>query len=434
MGLTLAQMLVAMQVELEIDDSGAIFSDALLTRGVVKSVALMSRQIPKIAITEHRLERKITGETLTIASNTGTTSFKPIRVGTLKIPDKKENTDYSVNHMTGVVTEIGALLPDADYTIAYELDPQILDLSTFLTDYMRIERIEYPAGLTPPNLVKAGDIFESFMFFNDDINLTTNEIIRITYRTVWAEPGASAGDYPPSLDTPIIIGAIGQALISKAELYTQTAKSEIDLANAAADSMATPLAAIATALGKVALYLETNGTTDNANDVLSNITDNIANLRTRIYAALDTHSTYVTGATNPSAKQYLDDGDAYLLATTDADQVPQKHAQYAQMALSLYKSLVEEAVVRLNALRSYIEEAGGWSDIAKTFIAEGSQRIVEVNSWAIQAGVYSSNSVNYLNLAGRYLASGQAKINEMLIMLGLKPEYNMYKSSAGQFE
>ena len=104
------------------------------------------------------------------------------------------------------------------------------------------------------------------------------------------------------------------------------------------------------------------------------------------------------------------------------------------MSLSLYKSLVEEAVIRLNSLRSYIEEASGWSDIAKTFVAEGAQRIVEVNSWAVQATVYNNNSLNYLNLAGRYLASGQAKINEMLVMLGLKPEYNMYKSHAGQFK
>ncbi len=434
MGMTIAQMIVALRIELQDPTGTPIHSDTELTRAVTKSVALMSRMIPKIAIIENVLAREITGETLTITTNTGTTSFKPIRKNTLKIPGKKENVHYTVNHLTGVVTEKDSGLPDTTYTIAYDLDPQMLDISGFLSDYTRIDRIEYPAGESPPSYITANDIFENYVIFKGDTILTTNEIIRFIYRTVWAAPGASAGDYPPSLDTAIIVGSAGQALIFKAELYTIAAKDEIDLANAAADSMATPLAAIASALDKVALYLETNDTTDNAEDVLANITDDIANLRTRIYAALDEHSTYVTGGTNPSAKQYLDDGDAFLTVTTDADRVPENYATYAQTSLALYRSLVEEATVRLGSLRSYIEEAAGWTDIGKTFVSEASQRIAEVTSWSVQAEIYSTNSRNYLDLSGRYLASGQAKINEMLVMLGLKPEYNMYQSHSAQFE
>jgi len=39
---------------------------------------------------------------------------------------------------------------------------------------------------------------------------------------------------------------------------------------------------------------------------------------------------------------------------------------------------------------------------------------------------------NYLGIAGRYLASGQAKINEMLIMLGQKPEFQTSKALSEQ--
>lgn len=45
---------------------------------------------------------------------------------------------------------------------------------------------------------------------------------------------------------------------------------------------------------------------------------------------------------------------------------------------------------------------------------------------------YNAQATQYLELAGRYLASGQAKINEMLIALGFKPEFQTQKASANQ--
>jgi len=53
--------------------------------------------------------------------------------------------------------------------------------------------------------------------------------------------GASTGEYPENLSDPVTIGACGQALLLKAEKYVQAAITEIGLANAAADTMATPL-------------------------------------------------------------------------------------------------------------------------------------------------------------------------------------------------
>ena len=49
-----------------------------------------------------------------------------------------------------------------------------------------------------------------------------------------------------------------------------------------------------------------------------------------------------------------------------------------------------------------------------------------------EAGGTSTQIQNYLDIAGRYLAAGQAKINEMLVSLGFKPELHMQKSSSEQ--
>ncbi len=451
MGLTLAQMLVAMQVELEISNDEAVFSDALLTRGVVKSVALMSRQIPKIAITESRLVREITGETLTIATNTGTTTLKPIRVGTLKIPSKKENVDYSVNHMTGVVTEIDSNLPDTDYTISYSLDPQSLDLSTFLTDYMRIDRIEYPAGQIPPNYIKAGDIFESFMFFNDDVTLTTNEIIRLTYRTVWAEPGVSAGDYPPSLDTPIIIGAIGQALISKAQLYTIAAQ----VASTAAKTLLDAITAVTIPSAPDISSFQTD--TDTALDAAIVRLASAVTEAAKMDAALALSATAIASMAAESAlsNTQLDSAIPKIIVVQDADRVAENYALVADGFVRVSGSYGNESDKNILLSRTWGERATKETTIATGYITEAMQRLGAArrdlekyqlqmakaghdvsyhNSRIQQALGYENNARQFLDIAGRYLASGQAKINEMLLMLGLKPEYNMYKSSPGQFE
>ncbi len=461
--MTLTEMIADLRTELS--DAGTFWSTAEFTRAVIKSVALMSRFIPKRAIIETTLTRAITGETLTIATNTGTLANKPVREGTLNIPNKTLDTDYTVNYITGVVTEKGSGLPDTTYTVSYELDPLMLDISSLLPEenYIKIERVESPVGNDPPTYLTFDVYGEIILIRGRGVVLTEDNHVRLIYLKPWTAPATSTdGDYPEHLDNAVIIGSAGQALIFKAEKYVQQSITELELVNAAADSMATPLADINTALDKVAThvteagtaldkvptYLETNDTTDNAKDVLANITDNIADLRTAIETALDLSSTYLTNATTPpSAHDYLVDGDDFINTINDGERVAEKYAEYARTSIQIYQGLVGEAALRLENLRSHIEEASGWMRMGDTFIAEAGQRlgqssafigeaiqrVNEVNAWAVQADRYAVTSREYLNIAGRYLASGQAKINEMLIMLGLKPEFDTYKSSSGQF-
>ena len=61
--------------------------------------------------------------------------------------------------------------------------------------------------------------------------------------------------------------------------------------------------------------------------------------------------------------------------------------------------------------------------------------VQKVNYYAAQirkAEIYDNASREYLEAAGRYLASGQAKINEMLVMLGVKTEFPTQKAASEQ--
>ena len=518
-------------IRTELSDAGTFWSDAEIDRAVEKSVSLLSRFIPKRSIIETTIDRTVKNEALTITSSTGTLAKKPIEVGSLVITGKVLDTDYIVNYLTGVVTEIGSKLPDTDYVANYSLDPLVLDIDTLLPEksYIKIERVEYPAGDDPPIYLTFEVFGEMLLIKGKDVMLTENKHLRIIYLEPWTAPivtpdawvadtvialneicrpttanatgyyykctartgdfktGASEptwgavlggttsddaitwtcialsdadGDYPEHLDNAVIIGSSGQALILKAEKYVQSSITELELVNAAADSMAIPLADINTALDKVsthvteagsaldkvATYLENNGT-DNAKDILANISDDALELRGAVTDALSTSATYLTNeSVLPSARKYLTDGDDYITTINNAEGVAEKHAEYAKSSIQLFTGLVAEATVRLDNLRSYIEEAHGWMRIGDGFIAEAAQRlgqagayinealerIGEVNAWAVQANAYTMTSEKYLEIASRYLASGQSKINESFIMLGIKPEAQTYKSSPGQ--
>lgn len=486
MSMTLTQFRT--NIRLGLADAATFWSDAEIDRAVERTEFLLARLIPKKNIVETTITIDRTAEALTIASNTGTTTYKPIKYDseTITNPDgttvEVRDTDYTINYMTGVVTEIGSLLADGAYTITYKQDTQRLDIGTLVTNPIRITRVEYPVGDIPPTYLGSFDTIEDFLILHKDDILTEDKHLRIYYDSAWTAAGVSTGgEHPGHLDDAIVIGASGYCLTIKAEKYVQQAITELELVNAAADSMATPLAdindaldlavktaaggallAVTAALDKVAVYLETNGTTDNAKEVLADITDNIDELRTAMKTAHDAANTYLDEVDTTDFALATYGAEAMLKVPisstlintlTVGTQVAQKYAQLAAgwvgiagARISAALGFIEEANSRLSTLRSYIEEAGGWSRIAEGFIAEAaqrlgvvnaylteaSQRIAEVNAWAVQADRYEVTATEYLDIAGRYLASGQAKINEFFVLLGFKPELAHVQASAGQ--
>jgi len=206
-------------IRIEINDKNkTVWIDDEIIRSIEKTVSLMSRLTPKRAIIETTIVRDINDETLTIASSTGTLAYKPIKPGSVVMTGKTLDTDYRINYLTGVVTEIGSLLPDTDYTVSYDLDDHMFDLSTLLTDYIKLERVECPVGDDPLTLV-AFDVFGDFLVLRGSANtLDEDKHLRIIYLKKWTMPTPSAdGDYPSHLDDVVVVGSSGQALIYKAE-------------------------------------------------------------------------------------------------------------------------------------------------------------------------------------------------------------------------
>lgn len=351
-------------IRYELSDAGSFYADNELNAAVAKTEGLLSRVIPKKKVVEVTLTHEVSSETLTIASSTATTTYKPIEWDSEVVTNSAgtttytRGTDFTIDYMTGVVTEIGSQMADGAYKISYHKDPQRYDLGSLLSGMLKVTRVELPVGDKPPTYIPTFDLIEDFLVFGKDVSLETGDHMRIYYDSTWTGADTSTqSDYPGSLSMVVLIGACGQALLQKAEKYVQSALTEVAIINSSADSMATPLADINTALDKIITYLS-------------------------------------SATVPPSAHDYLVDGDDYITTLNVSNNVAEKYADYARASIQ----------------------------IAASFIEEATQRIAEANAWANQADKYAVTAKYYLDIAGRFLASGQAKINEFYTLIGAKPE------------
>jgi len=230
--------------------------------------------------------------------------------------------------------------------------------------------------------------------------------------------------------------------------------------------------ALAVALGNVKKYLDNNSDADAAG-ILADITTEVANLRTAITDALkaanayldevDTtdlvgaegvwadYSDYVTGATAPSMKKYLEDGDAYLNTVDvggEGTDVARAHAEYTRACVEIVRAheqkrvdflqeatartnaamgYTQEAAQRLSTVRSYIEQAMGYRDVASVFARQADVYIAQVSSYLRQAEVYEGQITAYTNQAIAYQSQISSYISEANVRLG---EINSYISQA----
>ena len=550
-------MLHAIRIELQDSDSSLYENDEIL-RAVDKAVSLLSRLVPKRGIAETTLVRSITNETLTIATSTGTLAYKPVKKDTLSITGKVLDTDFRINYLTGVVTEIGANLPDTTYTATYELDPTLLDLSTFLNDYIKIERVEYPAGETPVTNLTF-DSYGSILSFRGTVSLDDTKHIRVVYLSKWTAPTVSvAGDYPSNLDDAVIIGSVGEALIYKAEYYTQksvealaditaptkptlaaltppTSPTFATLVAPTSPTLVTPSAPVAPTLATLTAPTDYTFSKPSSPSLPSDPTAPTA--PTIAFTDVETSVTAI-GTEIAAAKAHHTTGAGLVNTATRGSNVASVYGQYADTVMSGAGHRVNEAMARLREIEDTINlyqakvtaygsdvnayankisgtmnkyssdiaaESAGSSDFAtrvskytaqinanntlinlyaqavssfqvaseednvkvtkysqevnsyqaqvsnqnllaskfasevNNYMAQIEKQRLDIQNYTQEVAAYASQvntqdlrAKNYLDIAGRYLASGQAKINEMLAMLGLKAEFNFSKASSEQ--
>ena len=508
--MTLNGIMSSLRVELQ-DTNQALYSEDELIRAIDKSVNLMSRLIPKRSIVETTIVRVITNETLTITDSIGTLAYKPIKKGTVAVTGKTLNTDYRVNYISGAITEIGSNLLDNDYLVSYELDSSMLDLSSILTDYIKLERVEYPAGNSPATLLTF-DTYGSIIVFRGTVTLTEDEHLRVIYLTKWTSPTPEEeGNYPSHLDDAIIIGSSGQALIYKAEHYTQQA----------ADALATLVAPTAYTIIKPTSPTLPIAPTSPTFDALTAPTDYTFSKPTAptlpdaptaptppsleftaAEAAMSAVATEIT-----AAKTKLTFGETLINTATRGENVAATYGSYGGVVMGGAGHRASESIARLrqvedilakyasevttfgSEVNAYANEISGtigkyrgeveaevaganiFSAAVGRYIAEIEEQNLkigkyrdEVNQYAAQTNAlitkyrteidcevaninnftsainkYSAQAAeqdmkarNFLDIAGRYLASGQAKINEFLISLGVKTEISYQKASSEQ--
>ena len=425
--MVLTEMLASLKIEVQ--DNLADTDE--LERAVVKTVSLMSRLLPKRSIVETIIGGAITGEALTIASNTGTLAYKPIKANSLKIPNKIEDTHFSVNYLTGIVTEIGSGLPDDTYTVSYDRDSRMMDISSVLPDYIRLERIEYPAGQDPPINPTFDLIGDYILIKGQKVTLSSAERLRLIYLGKWTPPTISEnGDYPSHLDNAIIIGSAGQYLIYKAEKYVQNAISALSVLEAPTD------------------YTIVKPSSPTLPD-----TPTAPIPPTPSYTAAEAAMTAV-GTEITAAKDHHTSGVEVINAGTRGENVAANYGLYASTIMSGAGHRVNEAVARLRQIEEdltlYASKVTAFGSEVNTYANQVSgliskyredinNEVAGVNNFGAQVTKYQTQITeqemkarNFLDIAGRYLASGQAKINEFLVMLGLKPEFYTSKSLSEQ--
>lgn len=294
---------------------------------------------------------------------------------------------------------------------------QRLDFSGTLSDFIRIEKLEYPKDEVPQTHPPY-NLVGTTIFLTGSDKFTKDKIARIIYLAQWTPPTVEAeGDYPIHLDDAVIIGAAGQAQIFKAEYYLQLAATQIALGATAAAGLSSSFTAVVTALDSAKTSFAASITT------LAGLTTPQASAKT----ALDKVAAEVA-----AGKTYLESGDDLINVATRGENVGAVYAQYATEQMRLASGYVNEAEGFLALVDSYIDKATREGVAGTGYTTEAVQRLGVLDRYLSQAERDEALGARYLEIAGRYLASGQAKINEFLAALGYKPEVQSVKVSSQQ--
>lgn len=306
----------------------------------------------------------------------------------------------------------------------------LLDISSFLPDYIKIERIEYPADESPPSILTA-DVIGKYIMFRTNPSLTAGETIRITYLGKWTPPTPiAAGNYPSHLNDIVIIGAAGQALIYKAE-------SIVQLASQAFESLVAPTA-----------YTFVKPTAPELPAVPTKPT-----APTLSFTAAESAMTAIATEIS-AAKSYLATGDPLINKVTVGDKVGEIYGLYGNVLMTGAGHRSDEAAVRIKQIESIINKyasevtafgsetnsyANNVSALVSLFRSKGETENIGANVYASEVNAYvaringqKAKADSLLDIAGRYLASGQSKINEFLSALGYKAEFSTQRAAAEQ--
>ena len=347
---------------------------------------------------------------------------KPIKPASDTTSVGVRNTDYYIDYAEGRVKAIsgGLLAANTAYTINYTKSQIAIDLSS-LTDFIRVHQIEYPVGDIPQSFVQ-GDVFANKLFITgmgesqSQSSMAEDKHIRVYYDAVHIAPSDYVpGTAPAFLDSTIALLAGAYALLIYALKNEHQAITDFASLRTSLTSANTAHTALGTALANLKKYLDNNTNAD-AVGILANITSQAADLRTAIETALDAAVTYLTGATAPSVKKYLEDGDALFNTINRGGEgatVANAHRDYALASAEIVNGLVAEANVRLSNIVSYINQSAGYNTISNTFAREAEARIAEITTYLQMATGYGEAATGDMLLADRFRTEATNRRDEV---------------------
>ncbi|KKM03552.1 hypothetical protein LCGC14_1773330, partial [marine sediment metagenome] len=377
------------------------------------------------------------------------------------------NTDFYIDYANGRVKAIAATTPGIDAentcTFAYKKSQIGIDISD-LPGLIRVQRVEYPVGAIPQVFV-TGDVFGKYYVVTggpegeEQEQMAEDQQYRIYYDAEHHPPG----EYSPGTEPGFLTGTVELAagayglyiLALKAEHQGNTDLTTARTALASANSAHT---ALGTALTNMKKYLDNNSEVDAAG-ILKDITDDIAELRTKIIVAedlinsiIDTVITdlasattaranymgatanYVDGGTAPDIKKYLDDGDALLNTVAvggEGQDVPRAYADYARAVkeslvgaheqdrqfyeqnattgVNAAMAAANEVAQRMSMLRSYIEQAAGYNSISDTFGVEAGHRATDILAYMQEAAQYVTTANSDMASADRFREAADSR-------------------------
>lgn len=488
-------LLNSARIELQ-DTDEAIYTVDELIRAGEKSISQMSRLLPKRDLIEITLKSAFEQEAIPTSVYAGDTWIKT-STGAIY---------YAYAAGVSTIAEDGWVL-DNTYTPMFKAANYMMlyigrELAS--TDYIKIERVEFPVDQNPvnyPTFEMVGD----YLLLRQKQTFTAGDKIRISYLKTWTPPTKTEeADYPTHLDNAVIIGLCGQALIFKAEKYVQDARTQADAITTLLDtisdlSLEAPELTVPTA-PEISAPTAPDAYTfakPTAPEIGAVPTAPVA--PTLTFTILDAALENVDKATTGDmavATAHLTSGAAYINAATRGENVGATYGNYANIAATIgslrankisgqineHKLTLDKYQSQVNAFQNEVaayatnlansvgafeqevaaENAGAqvlganvalykaeldeqvlalnlFAQEVQNYAAQVSKWNADINAYTAQvqailneAQLREANSKNYLELAGRYLASGQAKINEFLTSLGHKPEFGTQRAASEQ--
>lgn len=425
----------------------------------------------------------VTGDTLSVGIGAFTDTWiylanKPIKYRSDTNCDDNSSTtyargtDYEMDYLNGRVRAVsgGSIATGATVYIDYTIDKVTVDISS-LPDFIRVESAVYPVGQVPQSEVHV-ELWGEMLTVQLEGEMGEDYSLLVKYYAAHLVPSDwHPGTVPEFLENTVLLVAGAYALYIFAVKHRLQAATDLTTARTQLGLAATAHTGLGTALTNLIKYLNNNSDADAAG-LLKRITDDAANLRTKINVALDaaataigasgtsitnadavwavyaTNPNYLNGGSEPDVLQYLTTGDALLNKVTtgaEGEETPREYRGFAQttkdaligafeqkradfirdatVQVNQALSLVQEATQRLSNIRTYIEESTGYAGIANTFAREVESRVAEITSYTQESLSYMRSAEAETVLGDKFQEDADNRRNEVYTIWRDRQQY-----------